>query len=272
MRMSRMLGMVGGVFNEGSFTYTGNYVYSENADGFRIEFKSSGTLHLLKNVAVDAFIVGGGGSGGKGKGDGERSGGGGGGGGGGYTLTVPQIRLTAGQDIEVTVGAGGKNTFSDSTHRGGYPSYFGEYFAEGGAMGEDSGSNGGGRGGSGGGAGCVYNKTVKTNGATAGGTANNSSDGGTGGLGQMDSKNTAAIRNKYGQLPTREFFLIDQDATATAYSRGGNGGDGKSNTNGTAGTANTGNGGGGANVSYQTTNRAGGAGGSGIVIIRKAKA
>ncbi len=222
-----MLGMVGGVFNEGSFTYTGNYVYSENDDGFRIEFKSSGTLHLLKNVAVDAFIVGGGGSGGKGKGDGSSSGGGGGGGGGGYTLTVPQIRLTAGQDIEVTVGAGGKNTYSDSTHRDGYPSYFGEYYADGGARGEDSGSRGGGQGGSGGGGGSVYNKTAQGNGGSAGNDGAKATDGGSGGLGQKSSSNTTAIKTKYGQLPTREFYLIDEDATATAYGKGGNGGQGK---------------------------------------------
>lgn len=266
-----MLGVAGGLFNEGSFTYDGNYTYIEDANGFRIEFLTSGTLHILKGTLVDAFIVGGGGSGGKGKGDGSSSGGGGGGGGGGYTLTVPRIYLSAGQDITVVVGAGGVNTYTDSTHRSGYPSFFGIYFADGGEAGENSGDRGGGRGGSGGGGGAVYGKSGKGNGGSAGNNGAAATDGGGGGYGQKDSHNTTAIKTKYGQLPTREFYLIDEDASATAYAKGGNGGTGNTGANGTAGTANTGNGGNGASVNHTTSNRNGGKGGSGIVIIRKAK-
>lgn len=258
-------------FTDISYTSTSIEIVDEGAGNWKAYLKASGTITFANPTNIDVFLVGGGGSGGKGKGDGSSSGGGGGGGGGGYCLTVPSVAISGGQSVAVTVGAGGVNTYTNSTHRDGYPTYFGDYFAEGGARGEDTGYRGGGRGGSGGGGGAVYNKNGEGNGGTAGADGKKATDGGGGGYGQKSGSNTAAIRNKYLQLPTREFYAIDQNTSATAYAAGGKGGNGRTGANGTAGTANTGNGGTGAGVSYQTTNRNGGRGGSGIVIIRNAR-
>ena len=75
---------------------TGTYQVLDGGDGnWRIKFLSSGTFTPLKNMTIDAFLVGGGGGGGRGvymNGDSLY---GGGGGGGGYTKTVSSVVLSA---------------------------------------------------------------------------------------------------------------------------------------------------------------------------------
>ena len=81
MRMSRRLAVypVGNsIFDETSFTYTGEYLFS-GGDKWTLKFLTSGRLILLKDVNIDIFAVGGGGGGGNGN-NGSYGGQGGGGG------------------------------------------------------------------------------------------------------------------------------------------------------------------------------------------------
>ena len=81
----------------------GTYQVLDNGGGnWRIKFLSSGTFTPLKNMVIDAFLVGAGG----GKGS-VRCGGGG----AGYTTTVRSITLAANTAYQITIGAAGNNGY-----------------------------------------------------------------------------------------------------------------------------------------------------------------
>lgn len=214
----------------------GTYQVLDDGDGnWRIKFLSSGTFTPLRDMVIDAFLVGGGGSGSSSTLKTTGSGGG-----GGYTKTVKSIILTANTAYSIVVGAGGAG------NAGGDTSAFSETVAGG----QGGTNDGGGNGGSGGGA-CDRDTKTGCDGGSDGsdgsGTTNNP-----GGTGQGTT--------------TREFGESDGDLYAAGgggyYSEssgaGGAGGGGNAQE---SGVANTGSGGG----------AVGGAGGSGIVIIRKPK-
>ena len=219
----------------------GTYQVRDDGDGnWRIKFLSSGTFTPLKNMVIDAFLVGAGGGGYKSIFYGN-------GGGGGYTKTVKSIVLTANTAYSIVIGAGG-STHSDSGESaipataGGDTSAFSET-AAGGAAGT---SGKGGNGGSGGGS---YNKSSEV--GYAGGSDGSNGGGTDGGTGQGTT--------------TREFGEADGDLYAgggggyylSSPGAGGAGGGGNATEDGVANT------GGGAG--------SGGEGGSGIVVIRKHK-
>lgn len=227
------------------FEYTGNYEYIDDGGGnWRIKFLTSGVFTPLKEMAIDAFLVGGGGGtpimpvGGWSSGAG-----------GGYTRTDRGISLTANAEYPIIVGAGGVGT------SGGDTSAFGNV-ASGGNNGNSSRDNvqPGGNGGSGGG-------QMKGDAAYDGGS--DGSDGGksllgTGGIGQGTT--------------TREFG--EEDGTLYAGGGGayrstskfGKGGLGGGADGGTSAMDNTGGGAGGATRDAATS------GGSGIVVIRNTRA
>ena len=219
------------------FTYTGTYEYIDDGGGnWRIKFLTSGVFTPLKNMKIDAFLVGGGAAGSKYAGRG-------GGGGGGYTITKKSITLAANTEYPVTIGAGG----SSAGKAGGNTSAF-EATANGG---QAVSSYKGGNGGSGGGAG------ASTSSATSGNGGSDGSDGG-----------STAVSGGSGQgTTTREFGeesgKLYAGGGGGAYSGGsvGKGGDGGGADGLKSAEDNTGGGGGGVK----------GLGGSGIVVIRKHK-
>lgn len=223
------------------FTWTGGdgtyQVLDDGDKNWRIKFLSSGTFTPLKDMVIDAFLVGAGGGGYKAIFYGN-------GGGGGYTKTVKSIILTANTAYSIVIGAGG-SAYVDKDHHGtsgGDTSAFSET-----AAGGKAGTSGkGGNGGSGGGS---YNSSNEV--GYAGGSDGSNGGGTDGGTGQGTT--------------TREFGEADGDLYAGGggghYSGslgvGGAGGGGNAKE---SGVANTGGGAG-----------SGGEGGSGIVIIRKHK-
>lgn len=230
-------------------------------DNWKIRFLTSGTLNFSQlngaSNGIDLFLVGGGGgSGGK-----SISGGGG----GGYTASHGGISVSTGIDYEIVVGDGGVKNATSGTNSaaggdGGASSAFGESI-EGGKGGASYNSDTqsrtvkGGDGGSGG-AGSLWNAAY-----------NGGSDG-------RDGSASSTANKGLGQgTSTREFYELDQDATATLYAGGGGnhandkwgvGGAGGGGGTGTAGGNGVDNLGGGAS-GY------GYAGGTGIVIIRNAR-
>lgn len=234
------------------FTYTGTYEYIDDGSGnWRIKFLTSGVFTPLKNMAIDAFLVGAGAGGGAKPSAMTAASSGGG---GGFTKTVKAVNLTKNTTYEITVGVGGAPGAD-----GGSTSAFNET-AIGGKKGSsitgDRRAVAGGAGGSGGGGA----STSSSNNAGIGGS--DGSDGvsvstvGAGGTGQGTT--------------TREFG----EATGDLYSGGGGGtayimytakpaagGDGGGAKGTESAADNTGGGGGGGD----------GYGGSGIVVIRKHK-
>ena len=103
-----------GIFNGGSdiaapiigkdFNWTGGdgtyQVLDDGGENWRIKFLSSGTFTPLRNVVIDAFLVGAGGC----KGCTHC-----GAGGSGYTTTVRSIVLAANTAYQITIGAAGIN-------------------------------------------------------------------------------------------------------------------------------------------------------------------
>ena len=224
------------------FTYTGTYEYIDDGEGnWRIKFLTSGVFTPLKDMTIDAFLVGGGAGGMNNASSG---------GGGGYTNTVKNIELPANANFNIVIGAGG-----DPSGNGGETSVF-ELTAAGG-NGKDGGSGGG------------------AFGSPAGAGGSDGSDGGSG------TFLVASIKGGTGQgTTTREFgeatgeLYSGGGGGATAkdgvYSDGGLGGGGRGTAgarNGENGQENTGGGGGGTYSKRQN----GGYGGSGIVVIRKHK-
>ena len=144
----------------------GTYQVTVDSDGdWKIRLLYSGVFTPLKNMTVDAFLVGAGG----GKGAIYT-----GGGGSGHTTTVKSATLTANTAYQITVGAAGTNSdgmnISTSTD-GGTTSAFGATAAGGkaSANGSNSSKKPGGAGGSGGGG---YNASGSngTKSAASGGT------------------------------------------------------------------------------------------------------
>ena len=227
------------------FTYTGTYEYIDDGGGnWRIKFLTSGVFTPLKNMVIDAFLVGGGGGSKGGSSSLSTTAGAG----GGYTATHKSINLTARTPYNIVVGAGGVGN-----NAGGQTLAFGNS-VDGGSPGDtkNDGIAYGGNGGSGGG------RAPRRGSAYAGG-----SDGSNGG-GSNGS-------NGKGQgTTTREFGDPDGDLYA--------GGGGGHNNDGNAAGGNGGGADGGQSAQDNTGGGAGGSlkntttsGGSGIVVIRKHK-
>ena len=266
MRLSRLLAVYSagnGTFDETSFTYTGEYLFS-GGDKWTLKFLTSGLLTLLKDADIDIFAVGGGGGGGNGN-DGSY---GGQGGGGGYTATVKAQSLAKNVPYTVTIGAGG------AAHTSGGSSSFGELCT---AQGGEYGANGGdgfGNGGSGGG---VPGSTANTWAKRAGGAGG--SDGSDGlttngiytAVGKGQGTTTRAFGDADGELYAGGgggggTYGASSSGPGGAGGAGGGGNGNKFRMDGLPGETNTGGGGGGGGG-----HNSGGSGGSGIVIIRAAQ-
>lgn len=238
---------IGGGGGMPKFTYTGQYSFIDDGSGnWRIKFLTSGTFTPLKNMVIDAFLVGAGAGGGTKVSSGASSGGG-----GGFTKTVRAVNLTKNTTYEITVGDGGAPGVD-----GGSTTAFNET-AGGGKKGSSITGNrkgvAGGAGGSGGG----------------GASTNPSSNVGKGGSDGSDGGKVTYGAAGTGQgTTTREFGEASGDlysgggggwskVLATATAAGGDGGGAKG---GESAANNTGGGGGGD-----------GSGGSGIAVIRNAR-
>ena len=244
-----------------------------------------GTWNVPAGVtSVEVLVVGGGGAGG------GRHGGGGGAGGLVYHATYA---VTPGDNITVTVGAGGLPQQVDSVTQtiggNGGNSVFGTITALGGGGGGSYTAavpTGGGSGGGGGGGSTFPTHGLKNQGDSGGGTGygfnggdgnstgTNTGAGGGGGAGAVGSN--AAGADSGGNGGTGRAYSISGSSVTyagggggggnTSGGTGGSGGGGNGGQNtGTAGTANTGGGGGG--IRSLTTSAQGKAGGSGVVII-----
>lgn len=181
-------------------------VLDDGGGNWRIKFLSSGMFTPLKNMVIDAFLVGAGG----GKGS-VRCGGGG----AGYTTTVRSITLAANTAYQITIGAAGNNgyegagstsSFTDGTD-GGTTSAFSTVAAGGKGSTTGRGTGGTGRSGDGGsgGGGYISGGSNGGRGSAAGGT-----DGGDG-----TTANTAGGKGQ--GTTTREFG----EANGDLYASGG---------------------------------------------------
>ena len=146
------------------FTWSGSdgtcLVIDDGVGNWRIKFLSSGVFTPLKDMTIDAFLVGGGAGGGNGILANAAPGGG-----SGYTTTVNSVQLTANTEYSIVVGAGGT-----ATNNGGKSTAF-EITAKGGYVGSGSASSAkGGNGGSGGGVGTGEGGIDGANAAGNGGT------------------------------------------------------------------------------------------------------
>ena len=276
---------VEGIFSGGSdisapvigrdFNWTGGdgtCIVIDDGGNWRIKFLSSGRFTPLKDMTIDAFVVGGGGGGGHG----EMAGSGklmASGGGGGKTRTTKNISLLANKTYRMVIGAGG------SANADGGSTYI-ENYNGGVLMGQSGGSAGafirdfarpsasgviaeGGVGGSGGGSAGVDFSTQNIAAASAGGDDGN--DGATfngvitGGAGQ------GTTTREFGE-PDGALYAGGGGASAnyagTFISKAGTGGGGYN----VEATDNTG-GGGGGSWNTNITSR----GGSGIIIIRNTR-
>lgn len=219
----------------------GTYQVLDDGDkNWRIKFLSSGTFTPLRDMVIDAFLVGAGGGGHLVTVYGS-------GGGGGYTKTVKSIVLTANTNYNIVVGAGGSiNSGSGESAipatAGGDTSAFSETVAGGAPAASKAGGNGGSGGGS-----HDSGKQV----GYAGGSDGSNGVGTNGGTGQ------GTTTREFGEADGALYAGGGGGYYVTSPGAGGAGGGGNYKE---AGEANTGGGGG-----------AGGAGGSGIVIIRKHK-
>ena len=223
------------------FTYTGTYEYIDDGGGnWRIKFLSSGTFTPLKDMVIDAFLVGGGAAGGVANKSSKASAGGG----SGYTSTVKSITLKANTGYSIVIGAGGKPSTNADIGNGGDTTAFSKVVSGGRAGGRGTNAAKGGDGGSGGGNVRYPNIVYDGQSDGAGGTNSGSGQGTT----------------------TREFGesggdLYSGGGGAFMYgSSKGNGGPGGGANGNESAADNTGGGGGG-----------NGDGGSGIVVIRKHK-
>ena len=198
---------IGGGGSVPVFEYTGNYEYIDDGGGnWRIKFLTSGVFTPLKNMTIDAFLVGAGG------------GGSACGGAGGYTATKKSIAILSNNSYSIEIGDGGTGSTVSSTAggNGGRTSSF-SVNANGGGGGKGRPNRwNGGDGGSGGGA---FDAVGGVDGANGGNNPDDSTY--KGGKGQGTT--------------TREFG----EASGDLYASGGSG-----VLNGaTAGDANTGDGG-----------------------------
>lgn len=238
-----------------NFTYTGSsQMFGDETKGYA-EFYTSGVLTFNTDVAVDIFLVGGG----AGTHIAASPAWGTSGGGGGYTASFYTINFTKGQEIPVTIGAGGQDADGGATS-------ISTYTANGGLRGTPySFTYKGGNGGSGGGSG---GSGVGTAGGTNGGNGGSFSSDYTGGIGQ------GTTTYEFADTQLRVFSGGGGGGggySGGAVSPGGAGGDGgggnggAGNAIGSPGTPNTGGGAGGDGGNYKTSTPSGG---SGIAIIR----
>lgn len=272
------------VANE-DFTYTGEYEVLDDTDAlgtwWRIKFKTSGKLIILKKFIGDIFLVGGGGSSGSysySSSSRSYSANLGGGGGGGYTKTEKSIEFPENSEYEIIIGDGGAAntaTYCTTGYTGGSTSINinDGISVSGGAGGINinNGSKVGGAGGSGGGGGFYQyygnENAISGSGGSDGGNGTRSSvydvsgysSSHNGGAGQGTT--TREFGETFGDLYSGGgcggVYLSASNASAGS---GGSGGGGGINT---SGTPNTGGGGGGpSNQNSSAT------GGSGILIIR----
>lgn len=172
------------------FTWSGSdgtcLVIDDGGGNWRIKFLSSGVFTPLKDMTIDAFLVGGGAGGGNGILANAAPGGG-----SGYTTTVNSVQLTANTEYSIVVGAGGT-----ATNNGGTSTAF-EATANGGRSGSGSASSAkGGNGGSGG--------------------------GGRDGEGGVDGANGGGVNGGTGQGTTTCEF---GESTGDLYATGGGGSD-----------------------------------------------
>ena len=266
MRLSRLLAVYSagnGTFDETSFTYSGEYLFS-GGDEWTLKFLTSGLLTLLKDADIDIFAVGGGGGGGNGN-DGSY---GGQGGGGGYTATVKAQSLAKNVPYTVTIGAGG------AAHTSGGSSSFGELCT---AQGGEYGANGGDGGGYGGSGGGVPGSTANTWAKRAGGAGGSDGSDGltTNGIYTVVGKGQGTTTRAFGDADGELYagggggggtYGASSSGPGGAGGAGGGGNGNKFRMDGLPGETNTGGGGGGGGG-----HNSGGAGGSGIVIIRAAQ-
>lgn len=246
-----------GIFSGGSdiaapiigrdFSWTGGdstYQVLDDGDGsWRIKFLSSGTFTPLKDVKIDAFLVGGGSAGCHGIKTSR-------GGNGGYTTTTKGIVLAAGTACSVVVGAGGVYVAGSTPvgGAGGASSAFG-VTVNGGSQVSYAGDGGAG--------GCGGALARTSAASTPGG-----SDGGNG-ASQGQGTTTREFGEADGQLYSGGGGAYYTSAYHVDPGAGGGGGYSGSPQ---PGDPNTGGGGCGYN-----SNGASGSGGSGIVVIRKHK-
>lgn len=261
----------GGTAKRLEFEYTGTY--NERLEDGVVELLTSGVLKFPKEVAIDAFLVGGGSSGGAGENKNATSGGyGGGGGAGGYTKTLLNIIPRANTEYPVVIGNGGAPVAPAA--QGGSSGVKGQAGGTTSALGATA---------EGGKAGSLY--MAGADGGSGGGGGKSTSSTDAQGNGGSDGSNGTQAQGSAGGgqgTTTREFG----ESTGKLYAGGGGGGGGGvaiSSTNGGLGrdgggdggraangqdaTANTGSGGGGAPSGYYHSYSSG-AGGSGIVCIR----
>lgn len=243
-----------------SYTYTpADGVRETEVNGVkRLEFISSGTLVMDKNIKIDAFLVGGGGSGRYG------------GGGGGYTTTVKGISLSAGTEYQIVIGAGGEgSTDSDRYGTDGGKTEAFDAEASGGIAAGKASSGAfkfrGSDGGSGGGG-----SSTSDYGTIGGDGGSNGSDGTKGGYsgGVGQGGTTRAFGEDDGKLYGGGGGGCPKSTSYSGGAGGEGGGAAGTMKNGDSAQPNTGGGGGGTFYAANGTNRNGG---SGIVIIRRAR-
>ncbi len=231
-----------------SYLYSGQSIFNQTNQQYKIKFLTSGTLILLNsNWPADVFLVGGGGGGSAGSSETSE----GSGGGGGYT-TYAKVRLYANTAYQIVIGAGGAGStyYANRGSSGGSTTAFGISATGGGGGTTREGGNGG-----------------------SGGAAWVGIGGSNGGNGSAYESMQAGL----GQGGTTYEF---RDSSLTLYAGGGgaNGAGGAGGGGGTYGTdtspyygvgqngtPNTGGGGGGGNSQKSSY---GGNGGSGIVVMR----
>lgn len=243
-----------------------------------VELLTDGVLKFKKDVAIDAFLVGGGAGGGAGYTSVSYPYSAAGGGGGGYTKTLLNIVPRANTEYQVIIGSGGAGARTETVSvggAGGATSAFGSSVNGGSALDSATYYPNGGNGGSGGG---VGGREMSSRESYAAG------DGGSDGSdGSSVSGNTYNPGTGQGTT-TREFGEATGKLYAgggggggiykdKAYGTGGAGGGGRGGSTfygklATAGEANTGGGGGGGGGGKQGSSRYGANGGSGIVCIR----
>lgn len=245
----------GGGSSKIKFTYTGSHqIFGDETKGYA-EFYTSGILSFDNDVQVDVFLVGGGAGTFAALNQAWSSPGGG----GGYTATFYSIHFSKGEEIAVTIGAGGQDADGGSTS-------VGSYTAEGGKRGiQYSLSFKGGNGGCGGGSGSA---STGKNGGSNGSNGDSYSSDYTGGIGQgsttCEFANTQ-LRLFSGGGASGGGFGGSIVSAGGKGGEGGGGDGGAGNAIGAPGQPNTGGGAGGNGGNYKNATAAGG---SGIAIIR----
>ena len=259
-------------------------------------FTSSTTVSVPTGYTLaDIFCVGGGGGGSAGRGP-RYDCYAGGGGGSGRTATAKNIAVSAGQTLDVVIGAGGERVTSLNDGDGGNTSVSRSgavLCTAAGGTGGDGTTNlttrGGGSGGSGGGAGGERETNPSwREGGNGGSDGSDGGDNGAGGVGRGGGRGQGTTTRAFGESGGTLYAgggggggggqssgsSVFQPGGAGGAGGGGKGGEGRRHNpdaeDGANGTANTGGGGGGGGASSSDSSYVGtgGTGGSGLVLIR----